>query len=83
MRLITKMGLDETHPVLTIIGQDNSGSTTSNLDCLEMRSVKKPTIKTFWSRHQFRCAQADETNSYTNNSRLGVGCKSGEGVSQG
>ncbi|CCI10739.1 unnamed protein product [Albugo candida] len=43
------MGMDEAHPVLMPIGQDYSDSTTSNSDCLEIRSVKKPTIKKFQS----------------------------------
>lgn len=47
--LITKMGPDEAHPVLTPIGQDSSDSTASNSECLKMRSVKKLTIKTFQS----------------------------------
>ena len=47
--LITKVGMDEAHPVLTPIGDDYSDSTTSNSDLLEMRSVKKPTIKKFLS----------------------------------
>ncbi|CCI47281.1 unnamed protein product [Albugo candida] len=41
--LMTKMGMDEAHPVLTPIGQDYSDSTTSNSEYLEIRLVKKAT----------------------------------------
>nr|CCA27628.1 hypothetical protein ALNC14_137720 [Albugo laibachii Nc14] len=47
--LISKMGLDQAHPVLTPIGQDYSDSTTSSSEELAMPSFKQPTIKKFQS----------------------------------
>ena len=93
--LISKMGLDQAHPVLTPIGQDYSDSTTSSSEELAMPSFKQPTIKKFqslagsllWSARCTRpdigyAVQTDKTYSRTYNSRLGAGDQSGE-VPQG